>query len=128
MVTSVYAAALGLLFVALSLAVIRQRRAAQVALGDAGNVGLQRAIRVHGNFAEYVPLGLLLVLLVELQTGWLWAVHLLGVALLAGRLLHAYGVSQRREDFRFRVAGMMLTFGVLALASALLLVTAILPL
>lgn len=127
MVTAVYAAALALLFFALSLAVIRQRRAAQVALGDAGNVGLQRAIRVHGNFAEYAPMGILLVLLVELQTGWLWAVHLLGLALLSGRLLHAYGVSQRRENFRFRVAGMMLTFGTLVLASILLLVTAVLP-
>jgi len=55
--------------------------------------------------------------------GGAWAVHLLGALLLAGRAVHAYGVSQEKENFRYRIAGMMTTFGVLV-GSALLLLAA----
>ena len=49
-------------------------------------------------------------------------VVLLGVALLLGRAAHAWGVSQVREDFRFRVFGMAMTFGVLLVSAIWLLV------
>lgn len=38
-----------------------------------------------------------------------------------GRLSHAYGVSQLKEDFRFRITGMVLTFTVIAVAAITLL-------
>jgi uncharacterized protein len=41
--------------------------------------------------------------------------------LLVGRLAHAYGLSQEKINFRFRVGGMALTFGMLALAALTLL-------
>ena len=81
-----------------------------------------RAMRVHANFAEYVPLALVLMLLVEAAGGAGWLVHVLGVALLLGRAAHAWGVSQVREDFRFRVFGMAMTFGVLLVSAIWLLV------
>jgi uncharacterized membrane protein YecN with MAPEG domain len=117
-VTAFYASVLALLFILLSARVIRHRRSAKVAVGDGGDVMLLRHMRVHANFAEYVPLALLLMALAESLHTWAWFLHLLGLALLAGRTLHAYGLSQRRETFQFRVAGMMATFAVTAGAAA----------
>lgn len=128
MITATYAALLALLFITLSVLVILQRRRARVSLGDAGNAGLQRAIRVHANFSEYIPLALLLIYFVETTTALAWLVHVLGVSLLIGRLSHAWGVSHQKEDFRFRVAGMMLTFGIIGVAALVLLAMAVLRL
>lgn len=122
MMTSIYAALLGLIFIVLSILTIRQRRKASVALGDAGHAGLQRAIRVHANFSEYVPISLLLIYLIETTYALPTLVHLLGISLLIGRLSHAYGVSQAKEDFRFRATGILLTFGVITIASLTLLI------
>lgn len=121
MITSVYAALLALLFIVLSVLTIRQRQRASVALGDAGNAGLQRAIRVHANFSEYVPIGLILIYLLETLYALPLLVHLLGLSLLIGRLSHAYGVSQIKEDFRFRMVGVILTFAVISVAAITLL-------
>jgi uncharacterized membrane protein YecN with MAPEG domain len=60
-----YAGLLALWLVVLSLRVIQARRAARVSLGDGGNRALQRAIRGQANFAEYVPIALLLLLILE---------------------------------------------------------------
>jgi len=109
-VTAAYAAVLGLVFLGLSLRTIGLRRRARVAIGDGGDRVLARAARVHANFAEYVPLALLLIYLFETAGAPLPIVHVLCAALLGGRLLHAWGVSRVREDFRLRVAGMALTF------------------
>ena len=54
-----------LLFVVLSFRVIAGRRASSTALGDGSNPDLFRRIRVHSNFAEYVPLALILLGLAE---------------------------------------------------------------
>lgn len=121
-ITPVYAALLGFLFIALSIRVIRLRRTRKVAIGAKGDPAIERAMRVHANFAEYTPFALLLIAMLELKSAGLW-IHILGAALLAGRALHAYGVSRPDEDFRFRVTGMSLTFGVIGLASAGLLLT-----
>jgi uncharacterized membrane protein YecN with MAPEG domain len=124
-IVPVYAAIFAILFVTLSLRVIRSRRSTRVALGTGGNTTLERRIRVQGNFAEYVPLALILFAFIELQ-GWSrWLVHGLCLALLAGRLLHAYGVSQAAEDFRIRVTAMALTFSSLLVAATLLLIDGI---
>jgi uncharacterized membrane protein YecN with MAPEG domain len=108
-----YAAIFAILFVILSIRTIRQRRKLRIGLGDADNKDMQRAVRVHANFAEYVPLCLLMIYLVEQSGVYAWFVHALCSGLLVGRLSHAYGVSQQRENFKFRVTGMSLTFTVL---------------
>jgi hypothetical protein len=110
MIISVYAAILAILFAFLSMRVIRLRRQLQIGLGDAGDKNMLRAISVHSNFSEYVPISLLLIFLVESQAGYSWFVHGLGVCLLVGRLSHAYGVSQTNENYNFRVFGMAMTF------------------
>ena len=121
--TGLYAALLGLLFVALSVRTLRLRRTLRIAVGDAGNPQMLRDMRVHANFAEYIPLALFLIYLSETQGANSMLVHALGLALLIGRVSHSYGVSQTNENYRFRVAGMALTFTPIIVASAYLLIS-----
>ena len=113
MITPLYAGLLTFVFVALSVRVIGARRSGRVALGDGGVSSVLRCMRVHGNFAEYVPLALILMLVLELQNAPAVVLHTLGMALLGGRMIHAFGVSQDPEPMRLRVAGMATTFMVL---------------
>ena len=111
--TAVYAALLALLFVVLSVRVINARSAAKVMLGDAGNVALQRRMRAHANFAEYVPMAVVSMVLAEGLLASALLMHGMGVALLVGRLLHSIGISQTDEPFWMRVAGTAMTFAVM---------------
>jgi uncharacterized membrane protein YecN with MAPEG domain len=106
-----YASLLAGLYIVLAVRVIRMRRKERIAIGDRGNARLQRAMRVHANFAEYVPLALILLTFVEWQGSSPLFVHGLGLALLVGRVVHAYGVSQEKENYRLRTVGMLLTLG-----------------
>jgi uncharacterized membrane protein YecN with MAPEG domain len=119
--TPIYAALLAVLFIVLSLRIIRLRQRLGVSVGEGSNRQLRRAVRVHANFAEYVPIALLLMYFLEVHTEARAAVHALGIALLIGRILHAVGVSREPEDLRWRVAGMVVTFGVIALCACALL-------
>ena len=118
-VTPLYAAVLVLWFLILSLRVVQNRKSAKVSLGDGGNPLLQRAIRGHANFAEYVPLALLLLLILELSHFSIYLLHAIGIALVIARLLHGYALAFRAE-FRFgRYWGAVLTFVVLIVESVL---------
>lgn len=117
MTTAIYAAILAVIFIALSIKVIKQRQRFKIGIGSKGEMALERAIRVHANFAEYVPFALLLLFLAEHSGLAAIYVHLLGGILIVGRLSHAFGVSQVQEPLKFRVFGMMLTFCVLLLAA-----------
>ena len=109
-ITPIYAAVAALFFVLLSARTIKGRQTAGVTLGDGDDPLLRRAIRVHGNFAEYVPFTLLLMALAELRDSPVWIVHMVGLTLLAGRLIHAFGVGREPEQLRLRTLGMALTF------------------
>lgn len=115
--TPIYASILGLMFVALSIRTLLLRRQLQVSIGDGDQPILTRAIRVHANFAEYVPLSILLIYFLEIQTRTNLWVHILCSALVIGRIVHAIGVSQVKEVFRYRVVGMVITFTVIISAS-----------
>lgn len=117
-VTPLYAALLTVLYILLSLRVVGRRHAAQVSLGDGGDKRLLGRIRAHDNCAEYVPLGLFLLLLAELSGAPVWGLHLAGASLVAGRLAHAWALSGP-GGMAFRVGGMALTFTALILAAAL---------
>ena len=118
-VTPLYAGLLGLLLMVLSWRVVVARRAAGVSLGIGDDAALQRAVRAHGNFVEYVPLGLLLLLLGELAAVWPWSLHLLGGMLLLGRLLHAWGLSAADGPNFGRYWGTLLTWLMILFASLL---------
>ncbi len=116
-ITALYASLLTPLFILISIRVIRARRGARVPLGDGGDPEVLRRMRVQANFAEYVPLTLLLMALAEsLQTAP-WLLHLMGIALVLSRFVHAFGVSQGKENFSLRVTGIATTFFVLAVAA-----------
>jgi uncharacterized membrane protein YecN with MAPEG domain len=66
---------------------------------------------------EYAVFALLLMAFAELQGAPGWAVHLLGLALLAGRLCHALGIGREPESGRLRVLGMQLTFTAIGAAA-----------
>lgn len=72
LITSLIAVVLTMIFIKLSFAVIKLRRQNKVGLGNGGNDDLERAIRAQGNFAEYVPLGIILIACLELN-GAPWA-------------------------------------------------------
>jgi uncharacterized membrane protein YecN with MAPEG domain len=112
-VTALYAALLTPLFIALSVRVIAMRRETGAPLGDGGSPELLRRMRVQANFTEYVPLALILLALAESLHNPIWLLHVLGSALLIGRMSHAIGVSRANEPFGFRVAAMALTFAML---------------
>jgi len=118
-ITAFYAALLAVLFLVLSVRVIGWRRQARVEIGHGDNAQLLRRMRVHANFAEYVPFALLLMAFAESLTAPRPLIHLLGLVLVAGRLLHAYGLSQTPQILRYRVWGMTLTLIVIAIAALL---------
>ncbi len=123
MTTPLYTAIIGLVFVVLSVRTLLLRRRLGIAIGTGEDPELTRAMRVHSNFAEYVPLALILFYFLEVETDAdLW-IHVLCVSLIVGRLLHAYGVSQVEENYRFRMAGMILTLGSIISASTRLIVS-----
>ena len=113
LVTSIVASVLTIIFIKLSFAVIALRRKNKVGLGSGGNDNLERAIRAQGNFAEYVPFGIILIACLELNGAPWWLTAILGIALIIGRLLHAKGINVPPPDFSKRVLGMKFTFNTL---------------
>lgn len=117
-ISSITAAVAAVLLVALSLNVSFRRMAVGVEIGQGSDDTLHRRIRAQGNFIEYVPIGLVLLVLNELRgvsSGWLWC---LAGLLLGGRLLHALGILAAIRPFR--AAGMLATYGTLLLGAGLL--------
>ena len=114
-----YAAIFAIVFIVLSFRVSFVRRRVGVSLGTGGNAELERAVRAHGNFAEFVPLTLLLLGFLEMQRTSAYALHALCLVLLAGRILHAIGISQ--ETVPPRAIGMIATYVVLLIAALMLL-------
>ena len=117
-----YAAILVLIFVFLSARVIQMRGSAKIGLGHGNNPVMERRIRVHGNFAEYVPLALLLLAFMEMQKHSIYIIHILCIILLLARIIHAIGVTPVDEKLSLRVAGAAGTFLVLVIASIFLLI------
>lgn len=130
--TILYAGLLTLIYIWLTINVIRTRRRVKIALGTA-HPALERAVRAHANFAEYTPLFLILLYLEETTLHWMWASYLLGGLFVAGRLAHAYSIlaaepramlDGKRLGYalRFRFYAMTHTFIPIVLLAILLLV------
>lgn len=120
-ITAIYVALSVLLVLVLAARVSLGRYRARVNLGSGGDEDLERRIRVHANALENLPLALLLLLvldLAEVQPLWL---HLFGIVLILGRILHAVGLSRRSGPSFGRAVGTALTWGVMALMALLVL-------
>lgn len=122
MFTPLFAALLALLLVVLSFRVLLMRRKLQVGVGHGGHLKLEKAAAAHSNFIEYTPIALILLYFYEINIGSTLALKVLCVVFLSGRIVHAYGNSQVNENYTFRVAGMVMTLGVIISASVRLLI------
>ncbi|WP_366657297.1 MAPEG family protein [Fodinicurvata sp. EGI_FJ10296] len=109
-VTALYAALSALLLLAYAGLVIPQRYRARVGIGDGKDAKLARAIRIHGNAAEYIPICLILIGLLEAGGAPTLALHGLGIALIAGRVAHAVGLWKTDGQSIGRGLGMVLTW------------------
>jgi uncharacterized membrane protein YecN with MAPEG domain len=116
-VTPLFAAIFGLMYTALSLNVLRHRRGVKVSLGAGESSKLERAIRAHGNFIEYVPFALLLMWFIETLTLSANVVFWLGSILLIARVSHAFGMYYPKQLLILRQAGTLATLGVIIKAS-----------
>ena len=118
-ITLLFAALHILLMLYLAYRVVGHRRASKIGLGTGDDHHLERKMRVHGNFVEYVPMALLMLALLEisgLAAVWLWT---LGGALLFARLLHASGLSKKSGYSKGRFYGTLLTWIVLLAMSGM---------
>lgn len=120
-VTSFYTAILALFYVLLAGLVIRQRFKHRIGLGTGEQPQLLQTVRMHGNFAEYVPFLLILVALLEIQQSPVWQVHLVAGLTLAGRVLHAIGLWLSSGTSVPRFFGMISTFTALIVGAVFLL-------
>ena len=109
--TSIYAGFCGLMLCWLALQTIKLRRTNKVKLGDGGVAELQAAIRAHGNFAEYMPIVLILLFLLEYNGAHPVIIHIIGIAFMAGRYKHAKGILN--DNLRQRITGMGFTLNIL---------------
>ena len=116
-VTPLYAGILALWFVLLSLRVVNLRRGG-ISFGDNGDVGVTRVVRAQANFAEYVPLALLMMGFLEASRYSIYLLHAFGITLVVARLFHGLALSFGRPRFG-RFAGSALTFVVLLIEAVL---------
>ena len=107
--TAPYFTAFGLLYIIHAARVISLRRRHKVGLGHGDIPDLERASRIFGNFSEWVPIGLILLIGLEIVQAPIWYLHLTGGTLLLGRILHSLGLMKSRGHSPGRFAGMILT-------------------
>lgn len=124
-ITSLYAALAAIFLIFLSIHVVRNRYRTHTSLGS-NDDKLTRACRAQANFTEYVPMILLLMACAELFKTSVILLHVAGIAMLVGRVLHAYSLMvveprSGSRNFSFRMFGMILTFAVLGVLAIVLL-------
>lgn len=121
-ITLTIAGACGLLALWLAARVTQLRMRHNISLGDAGNDALLGRMRAHANFAEYAPLFLILLALLELAHGavsWLW---IAGAVFVLARVAHLLGMDRPAPN-ALRIAGTMLTWLSLGALSGMALAT-----
>ncbi|MBA8885687.1 MAPEG family protein [Dokdonella fugitiva] len=120
-ITGIYAALATLLVLVLALRTSIGRHGKNIYTGDGGDADMFLRIRAHANAIENLPLALLLLGLLEWnQTAPPW-LHACGCILLAGRVLHALGMSIPSFSRIGRVTGTTLTWGIMAAMAILIL-------
>lgn len=108
--SALYACLAGVLVILLAYQVVRLRRRERVGRGDGGNKNLGRAIAVHRNAIEYLPIALVLLLIYEINGGQRWLLHAFGASLIVARLLHAWGLGRYGGESFGRFTGTALTW------------------
>lgn len=120
LITACLTAAFAILMVLLSLQTSMRRAALGVTHGDAGDEILRRRIRAHGNFIEYAPLAVVILMMVEISGSERITTLILALALGFSRLLHAAGMLYTAGP-GLRAAGMLMQHAAFLYAAVLLL-------
>ena len=124
-ITFQYLAVLALIFSALALIVVFMRQKRRVPFGDGGHDDLMRAVRAHANFAEWVPMTVLVVAALEASGAPGSQIHALLAALVIARVVHplAFALPIRGRAYRAaRIVGALTTWFVLTIAAVLVLI------
>ncbi len=109
--SAVFASLTALLFLALSFRVVMFRLKYRKGMGITDDLDFQAADRAQANLVEYAPFALILLALGELNGVASQLVYWVGVAFIAGRVLHAWGmISGRGGPHKARMAGILLTW------------------
>ena len=93
-ITILYAGMLGIMAIALGATAGIYRAKQGISIGDGGDGELLKRMRRHANFVENVPLALILIALLEMQSVTSVAIHGLGAALVLGRTMHWIGYGE----------------------------------
>ena len=116
-ITAIYAGLLGLIGIVLAAGSGWIRSKTGISLGDGGNAEQLLAVRRHGNFAEWVPMALILIAILELNGVPAVAIHLLGAALVLARIAHPLGLDIVEQSRAARGIGAGVTALVVLVAS-----------
>lgn len=121
-VTGVFAAVLGILLLVLSAHVVKFRLKYSKDLGVTDDPDFVAAVRAHGNLVEYAPFALIMLGIAELNGVASGYVYWTGMALVVGRILHAWGmINGQGRAHKARALGILLTWlAILAVALMLL--------
>lgn len=122
-ITGFYAALLAFLIVVFALRVVRLRVKYKVGFLDGGHTELTKAIRIHGNATETIPITLLLMACAEISGLTPIALHAAGILFLGARLYHAIGLNKSAGRSKGRTFGMILTIAVILSLGAFNLLT-----
>ncbi|MCC5879330.1 MAG: MAPEG family protein [Idiomarina sp.] len=120
-VTSLFAALLTLLYIVLAIRIIRLRWRERVGIGTGESLPLKAAVRVHGNFSEYVPLGLILLGLMEVNGASELLLFAMGGLLFIARIFHAIGLTKTIGVSIYRTIGVLGTFSMLLVSAGFVL-------
>ena len=112
-ITGLYAGMCAVILLALAVRVILLRWSTKTGIGDGGDRRLARAIRIHGNAIEYVPIALILMLIAELLGAAPALLHGCGIALVAARISHALGLASTAGVSVGRSLGITVNFAVI---------------
>jgi uncharacterized protein len=110
MTSSIYLFFLGTMAVWLSARVAFTRRRLRIGIGEGDNKEMKNAVRVFGNFIENTPLALLMLVCCEFRQAPIWMIHMLGLSMTLGRVLHFHGLSRSIGVTFGRTAGMALSY------------------
>lgn len=121
-VTGVFAAVLGILLLVLSAHVVKFRYKYKKDIGVTDDREFIVAVRTQANFVEYAPLGLIMLGIAELNGAASGLVYWAGMALVVGRILHAWGmINGNGGPHKARMLGVALTWLAIFAAAVLLL-------
>jgi uncharacterized membrane protein YecN with MAPEG domain len=109
-VTLLYAGLNALIVLTLAILTVRARVQTKTDIGTGDNVAMIKAVRAHANAAEYLPVALLLIAVLELAAAPSALLHGLGATLTASRLMHAQGIYSSLGTSPGRFLGTLLTW------------------